>query len=636
LGRFALCAIGVAVAALASLMWQFGVGERHHPVEEQAAPSVATAPSATTPYLNAASDVQYVGDEACTDCHLEQAKTFRKHPMGQSLRPVSEVAALQDYTPRVNDPFEALGFQFSAERQGNSVIHREIMNDGARRPIVQTEATISYAIGSGTHGMSYLIDHEGVLTQSPITWFPQKKAWDLSPGFKEQRERFERPIAAGCLFCHCNYADSLPDTMNSYRRPIFRGLAIGCERCHGPGELHVRARKSGGVLDGADLTIVDPERLNPARREAICEQCHLGGSQRVLRRGHGAFDFRPGLPLAEFWRVLVLPEGGTRNNRVAGHVEQMHASQCFQRSEGQLGCVSCHDPHSLPPKGKKVDYFRARCLECHQKQGCAVPVATRQKKTPRDDCTVCHMPQEATDISHVALTDHRILRRPAPSEPAGAEQPSAAAFLGLVPFGRDRLDGQDRELARDFAVGVIEKARTQSESFRLQASQFVLPVLQEAAAAHSDDWGARESLGVALAWQGSLEAALAACEATLEKVPGREIVLFDAAVIAQKLGMGERSLGYWQRALAINPWSSRYRFEAAFQLAQQGDWEKAAAECQRVLSYNGSHVNSRALLMQHHLQRGLREQARADLEAILALHPPNESDVRRMFNELSR
>ena len=53
-------------------------------------------------------------------------------------------------------------------------------------------------------------------------------------------------------------------------REQFRGHGIGCERCHGPGELHVAAR---GEEDG---TIVNPGRL--------C--AHLDGSwdeRRALR-----------------------------------------------------------------------------------------------------------------------------------------------------------------------------------------------------------------------------------------------------------------------------------------------------------------------------------------------------------------
>ena len=88
--------------------------------------------------------------------------------------------------------------------------------------------------------------------------------------------------------------------MNRYEPPIFRGHAIGCERCHGPGELHSRRQD---LVDGRDLTIVNPRHLEPALRLAVCEQCHLLGDERVDRLGRGTFDYRPGLPITAFFAV---------------------------------------------------------------------------------------------------------------------------------------------------------------------------------------------------------------------------------------------------------------------------------------------------------------------------------------------
>src|SRR5262249_22226625 len=90
---------------------------------------------------------------------------------------------------------------------------------------------------------------------------------------------FARPITPECLACHANRADAVPHAVNNFRKPIFEGYAIGCERCHGPGELHVRTSDK--------LDIVDPKRLAPALRDSVCEQCHLSGVGRILRHGRG-------------------------------------------------------------------------------------------------------------------------------------------------------------------------------------------------------------------------------------------------------------------------------------------------------------------------------------------------------------
>jgi tetratricopeptide (TPR) repeat protein len=244
------------------------------------------------------------------------------------------------------------------------------------------------------------------------------------------------------------------------------------------------------------------------------------------------------------------------------------------------------------------------------------------------------MPRGSSNVNHVALTDHRIRRRPEPAA-AGVLDPVDAA-VRLRPFHPRSNDSNDPELSRDRAVAVIARARTQSDTVRVAVGRQLVPVLDLASGAHPDDLPARESLDVALAWQGDLDAALAACEATLAVAPNRELVLADAGLIAQRLGLNERSLSYWRRALAINPHSSRYRYEVANALAVRGDWPAAVNECRTVLAANGGHVPSRLLLMQHYWQTGVKDKARAELVAILALHPPNEAILKERFAEILR
>ena len=55
-----------------------------------------------------------------------------------------------------------------------------------------------------------------------------------------------RQVFGQCLFCHVNRANQVEGPLNRYRRPVFDGHAIGCQRCHGPGELHASAGKGRG------------------------------------------------------------------------------------------------------------------------------------------------------------------------------------------------------------------------------------------------------------------------------------------------------------------------------------------------------------------------------------------------------
>src|SRR5262249_45569599 len=147
-----------------------------------------------TPHRNVRPEVQYVGQDACTQCHEREARTYRDHPMGRSLAPVASVTPVERYDGTAKNPFEALGFVYQIERQGGRVVHRETAAGPRGREVVEAEAEVQYAVGSGTRGRTYLIDHDGYLFQSPIAWYAEKGAWNLSPGYDRLHRHFGRPV----------------------------------------------------------------------------------------------------------------------------------------------------------------------------------------------------------------------------------------------------------------------------------------------------------------------------------------------------------------------------------------------------------------------------------------------------------
>ena len=318
----------------------------------------------------------------------------------------------------------------------------------------EIEAEVQYALGSGRRGINFLIERDGFVFLSPIAWFAQQGRWDVSPGFEEraQQTNFERAIYPNCLFCHTNEVRPLAGPLNRYETPIFRGHAIGCERCHGPGELHVNR---DGLSAESDLTIVNPAELAPALRDSVCQQCHLQGAYRTTRAGRGSFDFRPGLPIHRFWAVIQMKKGDQDQFEAVGHVEQIEASRCFRESEGQLGCISCHDPHRLPEPSTKAAYYRARCISCHDRKGCALPSAERQSRGQGEDCVACHMPRlDIANIPHTAATDHRIPRGVPDSvqeRPRGA--PGQPGEIPLLDYHWGLMTAEERQDAsRDLGV----------------------------------------------------------------------------------------------------------------------------------------------------------------------------------------
>jgi hypothetical protein len=299
-------------------------------------------------FRNVGQGVGFVGDAACARCHADLAESYRRHPMGRSVAAITAADLEGLRAAPSGAEFDAAGYHYTVGRTSAGLVHREQMLDGGE-PVAAVEAAVAYALGSGERGYSFLVERDGFLAQSPVAWYAQEGRYDLAPGYDERNYHFERVILPGCLSCHVDGATPAGGAHNRYATPLYL-RPIGCERCHGPGALHVS--RPGLDRGGIDPTIVNPRHLAPALREAVCEQCHLQGADRFLRSGHKEGDFRPGLPLDEFVAVFV-EAGPSGRSRAVGQVEQMHASRCYAATGGALGCTSCHNPHHRPePVGR--------------------------------------------------------------------------------------------------------------------------------------------------------------------------------------------------------------------------------------------------------------------------------------------
>ena len=495
-------------------------------------------PVAGSPYRNTDPGVKYVGDSACLRCHAEIGEAYSRHPMGRSLAPIAAAPAVGPGKAQ----FESQGLHYSIEEVAGRVIHKEEKHDPSGRIIAESEAEVRYVLGSGKQAISFLIDRGGYLFESPITWYIRERRWGLSPGYDERNRHFNRPILADCLFCHANRVDRVAGTVNRYREPIFHGHAIGCERCHGPGELHAGRPI---MADGVDVTIVNPAKLQPTLRDAVCEQCHLIGRRRSVHAGVRSEDYRPGLSFTRFWSAFVTPPSAT-DNRFGGQVEQMHESRCFRASEGRLGCISCHDPHERPAKEDMATYYRDRCLACHADRGCSLPIKVRLERDRDDDCTACHMPQSGTSNNpHLATTNHLIPRNdagkagPGAADSATHERVSGSQIRSLVNFHADLLDERGRaDSRRDFGVALARDGR--------EGATVAVPLLEAAVASRPDDLPAWESLGDALSTLGRAEEGLRAHLVAISKDATRETALTGAASLASRSGKRKDAVGYWR------------------------------------------------------------------------------------------
>ncbi len=182
----------MAVGALGLLLAWLGMRRR--------APRVGVL----SPRGDSTGAARYVGDAACRRCHAAIALTYSRHPMGQSLAPIEHAAGPPGGSGGERVEFEAGGLVYSVEPQGSRVVHHEMRRDPSGQVVAEIQADVQYAIGSGRQGVSYLIERDGFLFESPITWYAKDHRFGLSPGYETRTSRFDRPVMAECLFCHAN------------------------------------------------------------------------------------------------------------------------------------------------------------------------------------------------------------------------------------------------------------------------------------------------------------------------------------------------------------------------------------------------------------------------------------------------
>ncbi len=434
-----------------------------------------------------------------------------------------------------------------------------------------------------------------------------------------------RPVAGQCLFCHANRARFQEGSLNRYDTPLFDGHAIGCERCHGPGEKHVVS------ADRLDIVNPQPRRLAAELCDAVCEQCHLEGVRRVVRRQRGLYDFRPGLPLQDFWRIFVRPSKPGTKHRAVTHVEQMRASRCYPgRAEtGRMLCVSCHDPHVAVAAEERAVYYRARCLQCHQDHGCSLPLPDRLQRQADDSCIACHMPRFATaDIVHTAATDHRIPRRPpdAAKEQRHAENDEDREIKPFHPYPAE----DEAEVRRDLGLALVEMMND-NEASPERYSALAESLLDGAVRQDADDVPAWEALGLTRLMRHRGQEALAALENVLHRDPNREIALSAVATLAWNLGRREESLAYGRRVIAVNPWLPTYRRFLTQLLLHQGEWDEARSQCRAWRRLEPMSVEARQVWIDLLLREGNKSEARAEFARLEALNPPDLASLREWF-----
>jgi hypothetical protein len=221
------------------------------------------------PQSHSGGEAQFVGSQACRSCHQEQYDGWKQTRMANVVR----------------DP----------------KIHPEaVVGDFSHPDPVRTFALDEVAFVYGSRWKQRYFTKRGddyyVL---PAQWDIKNRRWvpyHVQPGTDwwvsfYPSSNFERPTGPLCDGCHSvNY--------NIQTKEVTE-WNVGCEKCHGPGSLHVQHPTQDNI--------VNPERLEPVRGNDVCIQCHSQGQPLNNPIAGKYFDwpigFLPGERLADHWNL---------------------------------------------------------------------------------------------------------------------------------------------------------------------------------------------------------------------------------------------------------------------------------------------------------------------------------------------
>ena len=560
----------------------------------------------TTPYQNL--DAGYVGISACADCHPDKVATFTQSQMGRSwelAKPINSSADFENPTP-VYDDFNDLYYVGLQKGEDLYVVEYRLSGQDTVHKRVEK---IDYIVGSGHHTNSHIMDVNGYLYQLPLTWYAQEGRWDLPPGFKgPNNSRFDRPIPLKCITCHNAMPGYIEGSENRY---VSVPHGIDCERCHGPGAMHVASVRSGNAVNTlleADYTIVNPARLPVSEQFDICQSCHLQGAS-ISRPGRRVTDFRPGLPLTEIKNVFWPRYADSLHQfLMASHPDRLRQSACYQDSE-TMTCSTCHDPH-VPIESMAENHYQNVCQSCHTGSE-ARPACPTEEAALGMDCTGCHMPVSGSqDIPHVTITDHFIRSSGLDMAPLG--RPSDFVRMASL------VDSSptDAEIAAGFLT--YYETVTNAPGFLDSAAVY----LYRADLSGEDVDVQRIRLNFL---RGDFAAVLRIAQTMSMSLDAWTAYRIGDSFLQTQ--MPEQAVPYLERALQVAPEHLRFMVRLGVAYSQSGRFSEALTTFNDAIERNPKQADARNNRGYTHVLSGSLRRAEEDFQAALALDPDLESAI---------
>jgi predicted CXXCH cytochrome family protein len=423
----------------------------------------STSSSAPTDW----SAVPSASSESCVKCHADHYESWQRTYHRTMTREATPEYVKGDFADAVYD-YQGLPTRFT--RSGDTFQMETIDPDWAAlldkahgktgdvpAPVF-TRFQVDRLVGS--HWIQECLHRQpnGRYIRLPVLYHIGEKRWIHTNGAflaPDTNDFWQMSRGASwnetCLFCHNTGPRKNPVRNRGqtvgYTSEVAE-LGISCEACHGPGGEHVARNRNPAhrfdlqLSDRPDASIVNPLRLSVPRRDEICARCHgaLVPKPEMWDAVTVRDPFIPGFDLRRFnhffWseveqaqlsrgvpQTVPPPRPGPTDGRFWGdgtplttalEYNAMALSACYQKGQGTMSCLSCHEMHGPEPNHMLKPGMRTNeaCYQCHEPFRTRLAEHTRHAADSAGSlCFNCHMPRQVYSL----MATHRSHRIESPT-----------------------------------------------------------------------------------------------------------------------------------------------------------------------------------------------------------------------------
>ena len=393
---------------------------------------------------------EFIGYQACTDCHQEEVKQWQSSHHNQAMQHVNRSTVLGDFNQVTFENYGLISTFFTKRNEDKTQFW--VNTDGPDGKLHDYE--IKYTFGVYPL-QQYLIEFPGGRLQAlDIAWDSRTKEqggqhwYHLHPDEKITSDDVLHWTGPNmnwnymCAFCHSTNLEKNYDIETDSYQTSWSELNVSCEACHGPAEKHIKWAKLAAtdiksadnnfkqqglnnILNerqnikwNLDVTTKKPYRsVNKQSNYEIetCARCHSRRSQLSDDKIHQPFmnSFRP----ARLTSSLYYADGQPKDEvYVYGSYIQ---SKMYHAG---VTCSDCHNPHTnqLKLPGDQV------CNQCHISENYRSENHHHHKVKGQESdvsCIDCHM--SATTYMGVDVRNDHSFRIPRPDLSDGTEIPNS-------------------------------------------------------------------------------------------------------------------------------------------------------------------------------------------------------------------